>query len=607
MRIALVQPPLLSSPTVQPPLNLCTLGAHLVRHGHEIRIVDLDLETKSDPSDARQLSERIFLREVASFEPDLVGFTSMYNNSLQAERLLRACKESFPGLPTVAGGSHFGAQGLEAMRRIPALDFVIEGEGETALLSLVRHLAGELAVGDVPSLCHREDGGILRNPRAPLMDLEFAPPVWETIAGQCDLSRYAATISERDTIRGIYIEAGRGCPYRCNFCAPAVFWERKYRVRKPEDVLAEVRFLHEHLGYNSFILVHDLLTVDRDFVAELCDAFLAARLPVHWMANSRIDIRLGPLLAKMRAAGCWKVFFGIESASARIQAVVSKFLDPEASLRTVATLEENGIDTTCSFVIGHPEETRQELSETIGLGARLKLIGSETVQFHRMRLFPPAPIAEPGKAELDFDLDTLRLEFPFREVLASEIEDIRSAKELFSGYFAPRSAAGTPQELAQAELFFTQAVAIVPLTVTALHQFSDGRLVDLLYEIIAEHGAIDRFVFDPTLIDLVRNFKGLEPYLHLFIDKAAASGWQREALEALLAYEKARLFVFHRVPEAVPDLRYLHNDCAEVTTRIRVNEALVSMRQGDGVSQDLLAHGRILLVRQDGGLRGFSL
>jgi hypothetical protein len=47
MRVLLAQPPLQPGSHVTPPLGLCTLASWLQSLGHEIRILDLDLENKS--------------------------------------------------------------------------------------------------------------------------------------------------------------------------------------------------------------------------------------------------------------------------------------------------------------------------------------------------------------------------------------------------------------------------------------------------------------------------------------------------------------------------------------------------------------------------------
>ena len=120
MRVLLSHPPLNASREVTPPLGLCTLAAWLRHQGHDVRILDLDLEIKGRP-DGQHIYLSLLERSVADFSPAAVGITSMYNNSLQAERMARAIKACDPSIVTIGGGSHFGALGPQALRRIPEL------------------------------------------------------------------------------------------------------------------------------------------------------------------------------------------------------------------------------------------------------------------------------------------------------------------------------------------------------------------------------------------------------------------------------------------------------------------------------------------------------
>ncbi|HWW61489.1 MAG TPA: hypothetical protein VN181_08990, partial [Thermoanaerobaculia bacterium] len=87
MRILLVQPPLDSGSEAAPPLGLCTLAAHLNRRGDEVLVCDLDLEVKTTlRSSAASSFLAHFTSVVKRFDPDVIRFTSMFNNSLQAER-----------------------------------------------------------------------------------------------------------------------------------------------------------------------------------------------------------------------------------------------------------------------------------------------------------------------------------------------------------------------------------------------------------------------------------------------------------------------------------------------------------------------------------------
>jgi len=124
MRVLLAHPPLTPAGEVSPPLGLCTLASWLRTHGHTVRVVDLDLEVTSCDRPATAYVD-VFATAMRSFAPQVVGVTSMYSNSLQAEQLLRTAKSVDPLARTVAGGSHFGAMGALSLRRIPQLDYVI--------------------------------------------------------------------------------------------------------------------------------------------------------------------------------------------------------------------------------------------------------------------------------------------------------------------------------------------------------------------------------------------------------------------------------------------------------------------------------------------------
>ena len=571
MRVLLAHPPLNVAGEVSPPLGLCTLAAWLVSKGHEVRILDLDLEVKGLP-DAQESYRKIFTRELRNFSPAAVGITSMYNNSLQAERIARAVKECDESVVTIGGGSHFGALGREALRRIPELDFAIEGEGEHTFSDLLTAIASGFSVTKIPRLHYRVQGELRANPSAGLMDLSELPPIWSTLGEAIDLKRYADTVAAGSPRRAIYIEAGRGCPFACTFCATAPFWERKYRVKPVDAIIGEMRFLSETYGYNAFMLVHDLLTVDKKFINNFSEAMMESRLPVEWMANHRTDINLHGLLPKMKSSGCWAMFFGIESASARLQKEMHKGLKRDGVVSTIRGLSDLGIASTCSFVIGFPDETPEELSATVAMGAELKLIGAGLVQYHRLRTWPPAPLSRKG-LPAKFDVDSLRIEYPFLNVPREDVMAIKEDPEFFAGYFAPYSTAGTFGQLAQVELFFTQAVTVVPLTIAVMGRIMGDGLIPSFYDVILRRGPITREEFEADTSSVLPAWRLLRPYLEDWIKAYSENGhsngvngstdvgwssnggngtrrrledWQRQLIEGVMEYESRRLMFMNR-------------------------------------------------------------
>ncbi|GAB1691040.1 B12-binding domain-containing radical SAM protein [Krasilnikovia sp. M28-CT-15] len=603
--VLLVHPPLMPSREVTPPLGLCTLASWLLHLGHDVRILDLDLEVVADgPDQTPRDYLAIFTAALRGLRPDVVAVTSMYSNSLQAERLLKLAKTLDPSIVTVAGGPHFGALGTEALGRICQLDFVIEGEGELAFAELLDALDHGDPVRGIPRLCYRAAGTIHRNAGGDLLDLSVLPPMWRIPESCIDLDRYARTVPVDAVRRVMYIEAGRGCPFACTFCATAPFWQRRYRVKPAGRIVDEMRHLHESHRYNSFILVHDLLTVNKRFVGELCDAMVAARLPVEWMANSRTDLRLDGILPKMKAAGCWKLFFGIESANESVQHAIDKHLDVGAATAAIEDLRDHGISATCSFIIGFPAESARQLSGTIALGARLKLLGAETVQFHRLRLFPPSRLTQTAPAG-DFDLDALRIEYPFTDVPAADIAAVAQDPQFFSGYFTPATGTGTPPQLAQVEMFFHHAVALAPLTINAFAQFCGEELVPSFYDTVVDHGGIAREQLDWEGGDLHGNWLVLRPLLEAWIGgQRTFADWQSHVLRALLDYESCRLSFVKG--EAIPRESALTRGASWValTSKVDIAEVLGRLQSGGRLDANLLREGTVVLTRQASGVFG---
>lgn len=598
MKVLLAQPPLQPGGEVVAPLGLCTLASWLLHLGHEIRIIDLDLELKSGSHHSPQLYLELFLRELKSFQPEVVGVTSMYSNSLQAERLIRSAKQYRLGLVTVAGGSHFGALGACSLRRIPELDYVVEGEGELPIAALLDALSSKTPVNEIPGLCYRNDGEVITNPRGKLIDLADVPQMWVSLDGCLDISRYAKTIPASNTHKAIYIEAGRGCPFACSFCATAPFWQRKYRVKPVHRLVDEIRFLHEHFGYDRFALVHDLLTVDQRFMSEFSDAMLAARLPVDWMANSRTDIRLHGILPKMKAAGCWKLFYGIESASERMQKSFNKNLDLSEAVSTIKELRDHGITAVTSFVIGFPTESLSELSQTIAMAARFKLLGVENVQLHRLRLWPPAPLSR-SDLPAEFDLDSLRIEYPFINVPAEDVAEIKGDKEFFEGYFAPRSNAGSFSQLAQVEMFFHHAIAVAPFTIFTMAFFAKDALVSSFYEALEDAGGLSREEFEWEATNLYGNWQALYPLLVRWLAKQRAlEEWQRALVQGVLDYETRRLQFVSGERVAYDSALTSGPNWVAFSTSVDIAQLLERIDAGAELTDDLLLPELIVLARR---------
>jgi hypothetical protein len=203
---------------------------------------------------------------------------------------------------------------------------------------------------------------------------------------------------------------------------------------------------------------------------------------------------------------------------------------------TVRTLRDVRITSTCSFIIGFPSESTSDLSATLKLACELKMLGAEPVQFHRLRMWPPAPLTTLGLAAT-FDPDALRLEYPAVEIPAEDFGIIEADPAFFAGYFTTHSTVGSAYQLAQLELFFGRAVAMLPLTMGALATIHGDGAVHAFYRTLDAHGPLSREGYDSA----AKILQQLVPFLRHWIEhEDELADWQRELLGGVLEYERTR-------------------------------------------------------------------
>ena len=216
-------------------------------------------------------------------------------------------------------------------------------------------------------------------------------------------------------LAAIRVEAGRGCPFSCTFCSTASFFGRSYRLKSTARLLAEMDGLNSIYGFNVFKLNHDLFTVNRKKVVEFCHAMLERDYT--WSCSARVDCVDPDLLELMWEAGCRDIYFGIESGSARMQAICRKRLDLDLVEPTLDITSRLGIRTVTSFITGYPEEEKEDQDSTLNLAARL-LCRPDRLNESQLHLLAPEPgtqlTAQYGK-QLFYDGYITDFNFPWLE------------------------------------------------------------------------------------------------------------------------------------------------------------------------------------------------
>ena len=363
-----------------PPTGLMYLAAYLRRQdpGHQIRLRDFLLERRP----AETLAD-----DLAAFHPDLVGIHAM---SFQAPSLLRlaaAAKAAWPRAAVIAGGPHPTVDPGSVLA--PGLvDAAVLGEGEVTFAEVVERVQQGRDLAGVPGTAVWRNGALVLGPDRPfLADLDQLPfPALDLI----DPSAYFADrVLNQNDVRlrreVATIFTSRACPYGCIFCHN--MFGKRFRGRSPENVLTEIELLVREHGIRELHLIDDCFNLERDRAKAILQGILNRGLDLklafpNGLRGDRLDDELLGLLKK---AGTYKINFGIESGSARIQKLIKKSLDLEVIADAVARTAAAGIFTHGFFMLGFPSETAAEMQETIAFACRLRL---HTAGFALLSPFP---------------------------------------------------------------------------------------------------------------------------------------------------------------------------------------------------------------------------
>lgn len=377
---------LINPPTTDPsekslyfPMALVTLAGSIPDGAAKKEIWDFDLHFRK----VKNASEEDFVRYVQQLvensDADFFGISSICSNFPMAIWLAEKIKIFRPDAQVYLGGPQPSSAPKLTLESFPFLDGIVVGEGEFTLQEMVAKGFDPQHFGEIPGLLYRFDGQIRENPKRELtVDLDKIPfPDYSLI----DLQEYA--YYEPDFYP--HVEAGRGCPFRCTFCSTSQMWERTYRVRSPQRILEEMAWVHEKHGFRNFKLIHDNFTTSRKFVLDFCDYFDAHNSErFRWSVTSRTDCIDVARLARMKDAGCGGLFFGVESGSPRMQAVIKKNLKLEALEGLLKYAGPNQVFCTTAFIMGFPEEREEDLNASIAAGLQYKKWGARLVYFSKL-------------------------------------------------------------------------------------------------------------------------------------------------------------------------------------------------------------------------------
>ncbi len=340
-----------------PPLALTAVAAVLEQAGARVQIID---------ANAAEIGIEEACALARQFGPDLLGFTlSTYQLGFTLEWIKAMRKAT--GAKVIAGGPHARIYPKEILSH-DSVDYLVLGDAEVSLVQLVDSLSSGGPVSGVPSIAYRDpsSGACTVNPGELFFrELDAVPMPSRHLL---DNSLYYSLISKYRNFTAM--TTTRGCVYQCSFCDNHTL---PYRAMSPERVVEEMEICARDFGIREIDMFDGVFSIDRQRLLRICSLIGRRKLKIYWSIRTRTDLVDRECLKALRAAGCARIYYGIESGSRQILANIRKGTDLEAAKDVVAFTRKAGIETFGYFMVGSPGETAESVDQTLRLMLSLPL------------------------------------------------------------------------------------------------------------------------------------------------------------------------------------------------------------------------------------------
>jgi len=352
------------------PLGLLTIAAILRTHGYSVTYIDcLDRfhPELTEPQKTGEFGKGHYLKSPIPKPESLPDVARTYSRYGIAETLFRKSLEQGPRPDVVLVTSLM----------------TYWYPGVFAVIRIVREMMPEVSVllgGIYATLCHdhavRHAGAgqvLSGTDGAGLLDLldhmtGFAARR-QFVSDDLDTYPYPA-FDLQHAISYVPILTGRGCPFRCAYCASG-FLNSQFNRRSPAHVIEEIVYWHEKYSVKDFAFYDDALLIDGDHhIIPILEGVIRRGISVRFHTPNALHIR--PLTKEVAdllfRAGFKTIRLGLETAFFDHRETLDSKVGPREFERAVRFLKEAGFEERqmgAYLLFGLPGQDLGELKASI--------------------------------------------------------------------------------------------------------------------------------------------------------------------------------------------------------------------------------------------------
>jgi|688.fasta_scaffold03405_23 radical SAM superfamily enzyme YgiQ (UPF0313 family) len=363
------------------PLELLQIATYPAANGYECVLIDAMIEPD-------------YLAKVLEACDGALCFASSCILGFQVAhgaRVARAVREKFPELPIIWGG-WFPSVQPEIYFREGIADAVGLGQGELTFWEVVQALDNGVDLATVPGLAVWRDQRIVYTPHRSVVGFDQIPDVpWELL----EFERYVALQNDRShkfkvrhkyadpwdmpagtPLRGFSYFSSFGCPEPCSFCCSPIVTGRRWKAIPGKLLADRILGLHERFQFNILRFQDANFGVHEKRTAEFCEALVSAGSPFWWNGTFEIETIARykeETLDQLAKSRFHLAPMGAEAGSQEQQKRIKKDIQIERDLeKALRRLNERGIQSGVSWIIGYPNETLESMQETLRVAADIK-------------------------------------------------------------------------------------------------------------------------------------------------------------------------------------------------------------------------------------------
>lgn len=362
------------------PLWLIYAAAIVKKEGAQVAFIDA-------PATRMGIEETLNQVEIQANEAKLfvldTSTPSIYNDVEFGTEL----KKKYPKTKVMLVGTHPSALDMETILLSESIDIIARQEYDYIVRDVACAIKDDRDFSTVLGITYRkENGEICRNANAAhIENLDEIPFAAEFIKEYLDEYNYVFPAA---SFPAIQIFTGRGCPAHCNYCVyPQTLHGHKYRLRSPQNVVAEFKYIAENFpNVHEVVIEDDTFTADKKRVLEICNLLVEKGLHkrLKWLCNARVNLDLETMRA-MKKAGCRLIIPGVESYNQEILNSIKKGTNIKQIDEYMANAKKAGLLVHACYMVGNQGETRETMERTLKAAIRFS---TDTAQFFPLIPYP---------------------------------------------------------------------------------------------------------------------------------------------------------------------------------------------------------------------------